>query len=46
MRQVDHLSLTLQVRESLAFFKQTCKLLKKKRYIVDVCGGHGLLGAL
>ena len=35
-----------EARESLAFFKQTNKLLKRKRLIIDVCGSHGLIGGL
>ena len=35
-----------EIREALAFFKQTNKLLRRKRLVVDVCGSHGLIGGL
>ena len=35
-----------EVQESLAFFKQAQKLLRRRRVVIDVCGGHGLVGAL
>ena len=35
-----------EVKESLAFFKKCEKLIGRKRLILDVCGSHGILGAL
>ena len=35
-----------ELRESIAFFKQVQKVMPKRRVILDVCGGHGLVAGL
>ena len=35
-----------ELRESIAFFKQVQKVMPKRRVILDVCGGHGLIAGL
>ena len=35
-----------EVREAMAFFRKVRNLLGPRRLVVDVCGGHGMLGAL
>ena len=35
-----------EVKESLAFFKKSEKLLGRRKLVVDCCGSHGMLAAL